>query len=165
QQTEQKDLISSLLEKDKNINIFYLKVISVIGFVCGSLKFLVAILPFNVLPFENEAHNILRMYFSGLGMFWLEWMSASSFIAGGIAMYPNIVKGFIKRWIMLVSTITTFIGSFVLFFITGSLMTSLWTLGVNSIFLVLCIYVNTITSNTQSDIASLNKYTYSHKKV
>ncbi|EFA84285.1 hypothetical protein PPL_03362 [Heterostelium album PN500] len=162
---EQKDLISSLLEKDQNINLLYLKIISVVGFVFGALKICCAVLPFTVLPFENEAHGILRAKFSSFILFWLEWMSASAFIAGGIAMYPGFVKGFIKKWIMLISSVFTFFGSLLLYLSTGSLFTSLWTLGVNSVFLIGCLYISHLTNNTQNEIQGLNKFRYPHKKA
>ncbi|EGG14885.1 hypothetical protein DFA_10758 [Cavenderia fasciculata] len=162
---EQKDLISTLLDTDQGLNNFYLKLISTIGFIFGFLKMLVAVLPFNILPFENEAHLVMGKYFSGFIIFWLEWMSASAFIAGAIAMFPGLVKGFIRRWIMLVCSGFTFIGSFLLYIATGSLFTSLWTLGVNSVFLMGCFYVSKLTNNTNTDIQNLSKYMYSHKKV
>eukprot|EP01133_Synstelium_polycarpum_P014036 gene14036-16546_t len=92
-------------------------------------------------------------------------MSSSAFIAGGIAMYPDLVKGFIKKWIMLVCSGFTLIGSFLLYAMTGSLFTSLWTLGINSVFLMVCFYISKITSNTQGDIINLQRYTYPHKNV
>ncbi|KAF2076757.1 hypothetical protein CYY_001946 [Polysphondylium violaceum] len=163
---EQRDLISSLIDKDQKDNVFYIKIMSFIGFFCGFIKFLCAVLPFNVVPFENAAHTVLvQSNVPGLLITWFEWMSAAAYIAGGVSMYPNIIKGFFKKWVMLVSCIFTFFGTFVMILITGSLFTALWVFGVNCAFLVGCIYVTKLTSNTQSEIISLESFTYPHKKA
>ncbi|KAK5581929.1 hypothetical protein RB653_003509 [Dictyostelium firmibasis] len=163
---EQKDVINNLLNKDKSTNLFYRKCISIVGFVCGFLKLLCAILPFNVLPFEHLAHSVLKG--SGVSSFfvaWLEWISASAYIAGGIGMYPDFVKGFIRKWIMFACIGFTTFTSLVVLVISGSILATLWITGVNCIYLIACLYVFSVTSNSQREIINLQKFQYPHKKA
>ncbi|EGC30753.1 hypothetical protein DICPUDRAFT_50598 [Dictyostelium purpureum] len=163
---EQNDLISGLLSKDKQSALFYRKCMSYIGFFCGFLKLLCAIMPFNVLPFEHAAHNSLRL--SGVSTFimaWMEWISSSAYVAGGIAMYPEFVKGFIRKWIMMACIGFSGFVSIIVLFVTGNILTTLWITGLNCIYLFGCLYVYTLTSNGQNEIINLQKFQYPHKKA
>ncbi|KYQ93482.1 hypothetical protein DLAC_06175 [Tieghemostelium lacteum] len=165
-ENEQTQVINELLKKDKSTNNLYLKVMCLIGLVCGVIKLVCAMLPMEFIPFEHSAHDVMRAnYVSGFVIAWLEWMSASSYLAGAIALYPDFVKGFIRKWMMIVCSLFTFVGALVVLLISGSLFACAWFLGLNSVYLVACIYILSLTTNSQYEIMSLQKFTYSHKKV
>eukprot|EP01132_Coremiostelium_polycephalum_P004698 gene4698-5868_t len=149
---DQSDMIDSLLQKDEKSNRFYAVVMSCVGFVCGFLKLLCATLPFNILPFEHAAHEVLRQANISLyAISWLEWMSCSAFIAGGLAMYPDLVKGFIKRWIMLIVSVFSLFVSFVLLLVSRDIFTSIWFMGINSLYLISW-FVKWMKSNNRLNI-------------
>eukprot|EP01121_Diplochlamys_sp_Union-15-3_P021681 TRINITY_DN8902_c0_g1_i2.p1 TRINITY_DN8902_c0_g1~~TRINITY_DN8902_c0_g1_i2.p1 ORF type:complete len:181 (-),score=5.01 TRINITY_DN8902_c0_g1_i2:12-554(-) len=161
---EQKQYIAKMEESNNRTNKLFRSAFGFIAFILGLCKLYFAYKQIT-LPWDIPPHVAVISHLSSTAIVSLEILSSLSFMLNAIYLFGrnSLYSSYVLKLSLIIPVLTLVCWLFLLWNV--ELWITLWYVGSNICYSVLCYYVIVVISNTEDNVAKLYQNTYEFKKV